>query len=57
MDRALYIAMSGAKQNTYGQTAHANNLANVAPQVSALITPKAGRKACSANTSHRVLTP
>jgi len=30
MDRALYIAMSGAKQNTYGQTAHANNLANVA---------------------------
>jgi len=30
MDRALYIAMSGAKQNTYSQTAHANNLANVA---------------------------
>ena len=29
MDRALYIAMSGAKQNTYGQAAHANNLANV----------------------------
>lgn len=29
MDRALYIAMSGAKQNTLGQTAHANNLANV----------------------------
>ncbi|WP_430459838.1 flagellar basal body rod protein FlgF [Thalassolituus sp. LLYu03] len=28
MDRALYIAMSGAKQNTLGQTAHANNLAN-----------------------------
>ncbi|WP_221794692.1 flagellar basal-body rod protein FlgF [Oceanobacter mangrovi] len=28
MDRALYIAMSGAKQNTYGQAAHANNLAN-----------------------------
>lgn len=29
MDKALYIAMSGAKQNTYGQAAHANNLANV----------------------------
>lgn len=29
MDRALYIAMSGAKQNTLGQAAHANNLANV----------------------------
>lgn len=29
MDRALYIAMSGAKQNTLGQSAHANNLANV----------------------------
>lgn len=28
MDRALYISMSGAKQNTLGQTAHANNLAN-----------------------------
>lgn len=28
MDRALYIAMSGAKQNVIGQTAHANNLAN-----------------------------
>jgi len=28
MDRALYIAMSGAKQNTVSQTAHANNLAN-----------------------------
>ena len=28
MDRALYIAMSGAKQNTWGQAAHANNLAN-----------------------------
>jgi len=28
MDRALYIAMSGAKQNTLGQSAHANNLAN-----------------------------
>jgi len=28
MDRALYIAMSGAKQNTLSQTAHANNLAN-----------------------------
>ncbi|GAA6134903.1 flagellar basal body rod protein FlgF [Oceaniserpentilla sp. 4NH20-0058] len=29
MDRALYIAMSGAKQNTIGQAAEANNLANV----------------------------
>ncbi|MFT6326469.1 MAG: flagellar basal-body rod protein FlgF [Bermanella sp.] len=29
MDRALYIAMSGAKQNTLGQAAAANNLANV----------------------------
>lgn len=29
MDRALYIAMSGARQNTLGQSAHANNLANV----------------------------
>lgn len=29
MDRALYIAMSGAKQNTLGQAAHSNNLANV----------------------------
>lgn len=28
MDRALFIAMSGAKQNTLGQAAHANNLAN-----------------------------
>lgn len=28
MDRALYIAMSGAKQNTVSQTAHSNNLAN-----------------------------
>ncbi|MCP5335088.1 MAG: flagellar basal body rod protein FlgF [Oceanospirillaceae bacterium] len=28
MDRALYIAMSGAKQNVLGQTAHSNNLAN-----------------------------
>ena len=28
MDRALYIAMSGAKQNMLSQTAHANNLAN-----------------------------
>ncbi|MFK4754121.1 MULTISPECIES: flagellar basal-body rod protein FlgF [Oceanospirillaceae] len=28
MDRALYIAMSGARQNTLGQSAHANNLAN-----------------------------
>jgi len=29
MDRALYIAMSGAKQNTLAQGARANNLANV----------------------------
>ncbi len=29
MDRALYIAMSGAKQNTLSQTAHSNNMANV----------------------------
>ena len=29
MDRALYIAMSGAKQNTLGQVAESNNLANV----------------------------
>lgn len=29
MDKALYIAMSGAKQNMLSQTAHANNLANV----------------------------
>ncbi len=29
MDRALYIAMSGAKQNTLGIAASANNLANV----------------------------
>src|SRR5690606_35485669 len=29
MDKALYIAMSGAKQNVLAQTAHANNLANV----------------------------
>lgn len=28
MDRALYIAMSGAKQNVLGQAAHSNNLAN-----------------------------
>ncbi len=28
MDRALYIAMSGAKQNTLAQTSHTNNLAN-----------------------------
>ena len=28
MDRALYIAMSGAKQNIVSQTAHSNNLAN-----------------------------
>ena len=29
MDKALYIAMSGAKQNMYAQRAHSNNLANV----------------------------
>jgi flagellar basal-body rod protein FlgF len=29
MDKALYIAMSGAKQNMMAQRAHANNLANV----------------------------
>ncbi|MFE8069602.1 flagellar basal body rod protein FlgF [Marinobacteraceae bacterium S3BR75-40.1] len=29
MDKSLYIAMSGAKQNMLAQTAHANNLANV----------------------------
>jgi len=29
MDKALYLAMSGAKQNMLAQTAHANNLANV----------------------------
>ncbi len=29
MDKALYIAMSGAKQNMLAQRAHANNLANV----------------------------
>lgn len=29
MDKALYIAMSGAKQNMLSQAAHANNLANV----------------------------
>jgi flagellar basal-body rod protein FlgF len=28
MDKALYISMSGAKQNMLSQTAHANNLAN-----------------------------
>ncbi|MAL98379.1 flagellar basal body rod protein FlgF [Hydrocarboniclastica marina] len=28
MDKALYIAMSGAKQNMLAQAAHANNLAN-----------------------------
>ncbi|RRJ85010.1 flagellar basal body rod protein FlgF [Aestuariirhabdus litorea] len=28
MDRALFISMSGAKQNMLGQTIHANNLAN-----------------------------
>ncbi len=30
MDKALYIGMSGAKQNMLAQRAHANNLANVA---------------------------
>ncbi|MCH8497259.1 MAG: flagellar basal body rod protein FlgF [Marinobacter sp.] len=29
MDKSLYIAMSGAKQNMLAQRAHANNLANV----------------------------
>jgi len=29
MDKALYLAMSGAKQNMLSQRAHANNLANV----------------------------
>ena len=29
MDKALYIAMTGAKQNMYAQSVHANNLANV----------------------------
>ncbi len=29
MDKALYIAMSGARQNMLGQSIHANNLANV----------------------------
>ncbi|MFB9887650.1 flagellar basal-body rod protein FlgF [Balneatrix alpica] len=29
MDRALFLAMSGAKQNMWGQAIHANNLANV----------------------------
>jgi len=29
MDRALYISMSGAKENTLAQSVHANNLANV----------------------------
>ena len=29
MDKALYIAMTGAKHNMYSQTAHSNNLANV----------------------------
>ncbi len=29
MDKALYIGMSGAKQNMLAQRAHANNLANV----------------------------
>ena len=28
MDRAIYIAMTGAKQNVLGQAAHSNNLAN-----------------------------
>ena len=29
MDKALFIAMSGAKQSMLAQQAHANNLANV----------------------------
>ncbi|WP_347949905.1 flagellar basal-body rod protein FlgF [Pokkaliibacter sp. MBI-7] len=29
MDRALYLAMSGAKQNLWAQAIHSNNLANV----------------------------
>jgi flagellar basal-body rod protein FlgF len=29
VDKALYIAMSGAKQNMFAQRAHSNNLANV----------------------------
>ena len=29
MDKLLYVAMSGASQNTYAQKAHANNLANI----------------------------
>jgi flagellar basal-body rod protein FlgF len=29
MDKALYISMSGAKQNMFAQRSHANNLANV----------------------------
>jgi len=28
MDKALYISMSGAKQNMFAQRSHANNLAN-----------------------------
>ncbi len=32
MDRALYIAMSGAKHNMQAQAIHANNLANVSTQ-------------------------
>ena len=29
MDKALYIAMTGAKHNMMAQTVHANNLANL----------------------------
>ena len=29
MDKALYVAMTGAKHNMRAQTAHANNLANI----------------------------
>ena len=29
MDKMLYLAMSGASQNTLAQRAHANNLANL----------------------------
>jgi flagellar basal-body rod protein FlgF len=29
MDKMLYVAMTGASQNTLAQRAHANNLANI----------------------------
>lgn len=38
MDKALYIGMSGAKQNMLSQRAHANNLANVSTLVSSGIS-------------------